>query len=478
MTRGPQRRGFRFSLAQMVLAVTMLGLVLAFARAVIRNAGESFHPQCLAYSPDGKNLAAGFSDGKIKIWDLASGREQSFSALGSHDYVEIGGSVLDLSFDADGQTLVTVSSGGAVNRWNTDRRGRKTGFRTPVDPQLARLSSDGQVVATCDRESVALYDTKAGKQLQKWTADAEPKAIVFSSDGTTLAVGYENEQVDLHDVQTGKRLFRVNTQSEPCALALSPNRRTLAAADGFGGGGDIALWDIGTGRRLARFGGLSEDVTELLFSRDDRSLIACDNDGTIVVWDVRTQKKLRTLTRRLRIMPLPTASSSAAVAFAPQGDVLATSSVGQVALWDMKTLRKRSTVWSNWRPYEYLFGVGFIVWAVAWGLAGGRRAVKPPAALIVCWVMMGSGGALAIMFSMALVFDIGGCCLFLPTVYYGVVMGIVALTRGVGRSRTGLATVSVMQMCNIMNCDFFNLAFGIVGQVLLRGGDVRRYLES
>jgi len=462
----------------MVLAVTMLGLVLAFARAAIRNAGESFNPECLAYSPDEKKLVAGFSDGKVKIWDLASGHEQSFSALGSHDYVEIGGSVLDVSFDTNGQTLVTVSSGGAVNRWNTDRRGRKTGFRTPVDPQLASLSSDGQVVATCDRESVALYDTKAGKQLQKWTADAEPTTIVFSSDGTTLAVGYENEQVDLHDVQTGKRLFRVNTQSEPCALALSPDRRTLAAADGFGGGGGVALWDIGTGRRLATFGRFSDDANELLFSRDNRFLIVCDNDGTIVVWDVRTQKTLRTLARRRRIMPLPTASSSAAAAFAPQGDVLAAGSMGQVALWDMKTLRKRSTIWSNWRPYEYLFGVGFIVWAVAWGLASGRRTVKPPATLIVCWVLMGLGGALAIMFSMALTFDIGGCCLFLPTVYYGVVMGIVAITRGVGRSRTGLATVSVMQMCNIMNCDFFNLAFGIVGHVLLRGGDVRRYLEN
>ena len=303
----PQRRGLRFSLAQMVLAVTMLGLALAFARAAIRNAGESFHPECLAYSPD---------------------------------------------------------------------------------------------------------------------------------------------------------------------------RRTLAAADGFGGGGDIALWGIGTGRRLATFGGLSQDATGLLFSRDGRFLIACDNDGTIVVWDVRTQKKLRTLVRRRRIMPLPTASSSAAAAFAPQGDVLAAGSTGQVVLWDMKTLRRRSIVWSNWRPYEYLFGVGFIVWAVAWGLAGGQRAVKPPAALILCWVMMGFGGALAILFSMALVFDIGGCCLFLPTVYYGVVAGIVAITRGVGRSRTGLATVSVMQMVNIINCDFFNLAFGVIGRVLLRDTNVRRYLES
>lgn len=474
----PQRRRFRFSLAQMVLAVTMLGLVLAFARAVIRNTGESFYPECLEYSPDGKRIAAGFSDGKVKIWDLATEDEQSFSVLGTQDFVEIGGSVWDLAYHTDGKTLVTVSSGGAVSRWNTERGGRKTGFWASSDPQSAALSPNGQVVAACDREGVALHDTETGKQLQEWTERGEPTATVFSTDGTTLVVGYENEQVHLYDVETGKRLSSVKTHSEPCALALSPDGRILAAAGGFDGHGGIDLWDVGAGRHLATFRGLPEEAVELLFSRDGRTLVACDEAGTIVVWDVRTQKMLRTLASRRRILPVPTAYGSTAAAFGPQGEVLAAGGFGEVALWDTRSWRKRFTVWSNWRPEEYLFGVGFIFWAVAWGLAGGRRAPEPPAALLACWVMMGLGGAVAIMFSMALVFDVGGCCLFLPTIYYGVVMGIVAVTRGVGRSRTGLTAVSVMQICNIINCDVFNLAFGIVGSVLLRSESVRRYLEA
>ena len=82
------------------------------------------------------------------------------------------------------------------------------------------------------------------------------------------------------------------------------------------------------------------------------------------------------------------------------------------------------------------------------------------------------------MFSMALIFDVGSCCTFLPTVYYGVVTGIVAIVHGISRSRTGLVPVSVMQMCNIINCDFFNLTLGLITRLLLREAGVRSFLDA
>ena len=264
------------------------------------------------------------------------------------------------------------------------------------------------------------------------------------------------------------------------------------------------------------------------FSRDGQSLVACDEGGTIVIWDVRTQRKQRTLARRWKILPVPTTSRPAAAAFAPRKDTLAAGSCGEVAIWDVETLRKQATVWSKVRPQEYLFGVAFIVWAALGGLAGRRQAIepkqeaasgplpatapemapqdvydatvvdesidlathaepgpqthapiaKPPTALRACWVMMIVGGVLAIMFSMALIFDVGSCCIFLPTVYYGVVTGTIAIVHGIRRSRSGLAPVSVMQMCNIINCDFFNLMLGLITNMLLREENVREFLDT
>ena len=62
-------------------------------------AGE-YH--CLALSPDGRRFAAGASDGRITIWDVAS--HQEVATLEGHQE-----SVMQLAFTPDGDHLVSVS---------------------------------------------------------------------------------------------------------------------------------------------------------------------------------------------------------------------------------------------------------------------------------------------------------------------------------------------------------------------------------
>jgi WD40 repeat protein len=66
----------------------------------------------LAYSPDGKTLAAGLGGGWLKLWDVATGRE-----LGSRKGHR--GIVNSLAFSPDGKTVAATHNG--VKLWDVSK---------------------------------------------------------------------------------------------------------------------------------------------------------------------------------------------------------------------------------------------------------------------------------------------------------------------------------------------------------------------
>ncbi len=66
---------------------------------------------CLAFSPDGKTLAAGNTDHIIRLWNLQSKRR---TELKGHE-----GEVLSLTYSPDGNFLVSTGMDGAVRIWDT-----------------------------------------------------------------------------------------------------------------------------------------------------------------------------------------------------------------------------------------------------------------------------------------------------------------------------------------------------------------------
>ncbi len=65
----------------------------------------------LSFSPDGRTLAAGCNDAKVRLWDPITG--QVMLVLDGHAQ-----RVNAVAFNPDGQTLASASHDGAIKLWH------------------------------------------------------------------------------------------------------------------------------------------------------------------------------------------------------------------------------------------------------------------------------------------------------------------------------------------------------------------------
>jgi WD40 repeat protein len=112
-------------------------------------------------------------------------------------------------------------------------------------------------------------------------------SVHFSRDGKQMLAiaGYGDSGARVWDLTTNKPLTEITLSQHKRAFRvgnLGPDGSTLALGDQ---GGDVTLWDAGTGKLIRVVGKLTGPVAAIAFAPDGKQLLAANGDG-VHIWDL------------------------------------------------------------------------------------------------------------------------------------------------------------------------------------------------
>ncbi|ACC80717.1 NB-ARC domain-containing protein [Nostoc punctiforme] len=278
----------------------------------------------VAFSPDGKLLATGDTNGEVRLYQVADGK-QLFICKGHTGFI------WPVTFSPDGHLLASGSDDQTVKLWDTSTgqclatfQGHSAGIWS------VSFSSDGQTLASSSEDTtVKLWDTSTGQCIQTLQGHSSRVwSVAFSPDGTILASGNDDSSIRLWDISTSQCIKTlVGHTHRVQSVAFSPDGDKLIS-----GCHDrtVRLWDINTSECLYTFQSHTDLVNSVAFSSDGDRLASGSDDQTVKLWDVNTGLCLKTLKGH--------GSRVWSVAFSPDGKMLASGSDDQtVRLWDVNT---------------------------------------------------------------------------------------------------------------------------------------------
>jgi WD40 repeat protein len=285
---------------------------------------ESEHGWCPTWSPDGKTLAAARADGAIDYWStanwhmtarppegvgfvggdswsvdrtmlaLSTGRKYEpsqlrlFDLCGGRTLRQLPWPNLDpwFSLSMDGQSLVSINEG--VVR-TLDLRTTLEALPLNVKPPPsgtvpARAPNSSLVAVVHDDHVVRLWDASRGV-LRRVLSGAPQVEIgyplAWSPDGKLLAVSHVRGEISLWNDEGGRvgTLTHADPFDHAFSILWSPDGRVLVSGGEASGRAQVRVWDVKTGRQVAKI-----DSNSRLddWSPDSKYLLLGDASGLFI----------------------------------------------------------------------------------------------------------------------------------------------------------------------------------------------------
>jgi eukaryotic-like serine/threonine-protein kinase len=321
-----------------------------------------------ALSQDGTWAAAGYEDGRVRLWELREppqrglvGTNAQRGVFASQDLRLIGqdevfdfaagihppgkrytpAAVPAIATHPGGRFLACGTNRGDLYVWDRDRSRAVVEWAGHSQRVTSLASSpDGQRLASASADGlVKLWRWDTGRLDQSLTPGVGGlHAVAWSLDGRRLAA-------------TGTRgVVLWDLEGDSRAQLLSEHARTSsgvafsADAIAFCGPTDnsVEVRKIGSGETLHTLRGHTAEVGALAFSPDGRWLASASRDATVQLWDMATGRKGPKLEHRTDV--------SHWLSFDPKGRYLVGGTGGSSLVWDIRSPATLPAAWLQAGP--------------------------------------------------------------------------------------------------------------------------------
>jgi WD40 repeat protein/tRNA A-37 threonylcarbamoyl transferase component Bud32 len=316
--------------------------------------------RALAFTPDGRRLAAASVNGTIRIWNVAERTE--VRRLRGHP-----ADGLALAFQADGRTLLSACGQGAACIWdlaatNSHHAHARLAIShwmipsaptqnfTPgaLDPKVVQrlglaFTPDSRQFITTDPEgTLGLWDMRTIQKTQSLPMlGSNCWQVALSPDGHWLAVGEAAGKIHIRNWQNWPASTQVTNLDIPfewCGgLRFSRSGRCLLAKVVFNDRTTAAkIWRTDRWAEVSLAALKAPDLWALGLAPDDRRLALGYASGAVKLWDFPSGRPNAAFTNQ--------EGCAHTVLFSPDGRRLAAAIGGGVKVWDVLTCRELATL--------------------------------------------------------------------------------------------------------------------------------------
>jgi len=284
--------------------------------------GHSKWIKCIVYSPDSKLIASSGWDGTVRLWDVSTG--VCIHVLNGHD-----DSVNSVAFSPHGNQVVSAGYDETVKVWDVETGNCLHTLTDHDDEVLGAIYSPqgNQIASNSSDRTVQLWDTETETYLHVLRGHRlSVTSIAYSPQGDRIASCSVDSTVRLWDVATGDCRHILTDHTEVVlSVMYSPSGDQVASSSGDS---SIRLWDAITGVCIHTLLGHDGSVFRVVYSPQGDLVASDSHDKTVRLWDTETGVCRQTLTGH--------SSDITSVMFSPKGDRVASSSHDKtVRLWNV-----------------------------------------------------------------------------------------------------------------------------------------------
>ncbi|MBI1894477.1 MAG: hypothetical protein HYS14_10220 [Candidatus Rokubacteria bacterium] len=259
--------------------------------------GHTSWISALTLAANGRTLYSGDGAGKLKVWDLKTGKVTRELTVGREG-------IRRLAVNPEETALAVNCRDGTVHLWDLKQGGGLSLLSRPDWHSYdIAMSSDGRLLAFSAMrmgkvvtQVLSIWGLNPLTEIKTLPSDEDSNGLVQFLDGThTLVTDGKLSTLELWDVDRGVPTGTLKGQSDESwsALAHSAEGNLLAAGANQG---RLVLWDLATKGRIHAVQAHTATIMVMTFSRDGTRLITgCHDIGwedrpgqaEVKVWAIR-----------------------------------------------------------------------------------------------------------------------------------------------------------------------------------------------